>query len=169
MLLVEERQKKEKKRRRRRKSKMANKYSFEGFDTKTMARACGSNLEISFKKTVEITNYLRGKKLNFAISFLEKVIEKKAVVPFVKFKKDMPHKVGRGISAGGYPIKTAMEVLKLLKAVRKNAEEKEISDNLVIVSISARQGTKRYHYGRYSGRAMKSTNVEVFVGEGKKK
>ena len=32
------------------------------------------------------------------------------------------------------------------------------------MSASCRKGVSRYHYGRYSGRKMKSTNVEIIIG-----
>lgn len=142
---------------------MAYKYSFEKFDKETMARACGTNLKISLKKSVEVSRAIRGKKLDYAISYLEKVMEEKQVVPYVRYIQEMPHKKGSGVMTGGYPTKVAEGFLKVLRSVKSNAKEQELDENLVIKAVSVRKGSARYHYGRYSGRKMKSTNLEIVV------
>ena len=118
---------------------MAYKYSFQNFDKEIMARASATNLAISLKFSVETLKQIRGKKVSDAISFLKE----------------------------GFPVKVAQDVLKLVESAVKNASEQELGDKLYIISASARKGTTRYHYGRYSGRQMKSSNVEIVVG-GKK-
>lgn len=143
---------------------MASNYSYQHLDKETMAVASGRNLSISMKKTVELARAIQGKKVKVAISYLEKVIDKKVAVPYRRFKQEVPHQRGKGIDTGGYPVNVAKEVLKLLKSAQKNASEKELGDNLFVVSISARKGASRYHPGRYVGRRMKVTNVEVVVG-----
>jgi large subunit ribosomal protein L22 len=101
---------------------------------------------------------------------LEGVINKETVVPYRRYRAEMAHKKGKGIDTGGFPVSVAKEVLRLLKSAQKNALEKELSEeNLYVISASARKGPSRYHYGRYSGRKMKSTNVEIVVGERDKK
>lgn len=139
-------------------------YSYQAFDPKTMARASGSNLKISFKKSVETLREIKGKKVTAAISYLESVANQKSVVPYRRFNQEMPHKRGKGIAAGGYPVAVAEEILKLLKNAQSNANEQEITDTLYIVSSSARKGAKRYHFGRNIGQEMKSTNVEIVLG-----
>lgn len=148
---------------------MAYKYSFENYNKETMARASSVNASVSLKKSVETLKAIKNKKVTTAIKFLEAVIEKKAVVPYTRFNTEMPHRRGKGIAAGGYPVNVATELLRLVKAAEKNAKESEISGELVIVSGSCRQGTNRYHNGRYMGRKMKSTNIEIIVGAKEKK
>jgi len=143
---------------------MANKYSYEGFNKETMARSCSQNTSISLKKGVEACKAIKGKKVTSAINFLERVIEQKAVVPYTRYHAEMGHKRGKGIMAGGYPVKVAEELLRLIKNAQKNAEEQELGEELIVVNASVRKGSTRYHYGRYMGRQMKSTNVEVIVG-----
>jgi len=143
---------------------MAYAYSFQAFNKETMARAHAVALPISLKKTVETANFIRGKKVSFVKNLLKEVIEQKKAVPYRRYNSDMPHKKGKGIAAGGYPVFVAKEVLRLIEGAEKNAKELEISGDLYLVSVSARKGNTRYHPGRYSGRKMKSTSVEVFVG-----
>lgn len=129
-----------------------------------MARANGTNLPISLKKSVEVARAIRGKTLSHAVSYLEKVAEQKAVIPYVRFNQEMPHKKGKGISTGGYPVKVAEEFLRLVRNAEKNASDKELTGKLYVLSASARKGNNRYRMGRYIGRKMKSTNAEVIIG-----
>lgn len=143
---------------------MAYHYSFQEFEKETMARSSAANLPISLKKTVETLNAIRGQKVSSAINYLERVSKEEAVVPYRRYNQEMAHKRGRGIATGGFPINVAKAVLKLLKSAQKNASEQEISGEIRIISASARKGSTRYHYGRYSGRKQKATNVEIVVG-----
>ena len=76
---------------------MAYKYSFEKFEKETMARACANNVAISMKKSVETARSIRGKKLSSVMNFLERVAEKKAVVPYKRYISEMPHRRGKGL------------------------------------------------------------------------
>lgn len=143
---------------------MGYNYSFEKFNKETMARACSTNVAISMKKSVETARSIRGKKLSYVINFLEKVAEKKAVVPYKRYIAEMPHRRGKGIATGGFPVKVTEEFLRVIKSAQKNASENEIEGELYLLAVSVRQGTGRYHNGRYMGRKMKSTNLEVVVG-----
>lgn len=148
---------------------MAYAYSFQNYDNSSMARSSGSNLSVSLKKSVEACKSIQGKKVTTAIDFLEKVINQKAVVAYTRYNQEMAHKRGKGISTGGYPVNVAKELLRLIKSAQKNAIDKELGENLVVLSASSRKGASRYHYGRYSGRKMKSTNLEIVVGQKTKK
>ena len=143
---------------------MAMNYTYQGFDKQTMARAKGENLKISLKKSVELLRAIKGKKVDVAIRYLEEVIAQKAVVPYVRYNKEMPHKRGKGIAAGGYPVNVAKEVLRLLQNAQKNASEQEISGTLYVLGTSAKKGQRRFHMGRNIGQMIKSTNVELVIG-----
>lgn len=143
---------------------MAYKYSFQNFDKNTMARAQGTNLTISLKKTTETAKELSGKKVSSAINYLERVAELKAVVPYRKYRGEMGHKRGAGIDTGGYPVKVSNEIVTLLKSAQKNAADLGIDGELYVLSVSGRKGVSRYKPGRYSGRKAKATSVEVIIG-----
>lgn len=137
---------------------------FQDYKKDSMAVARGNNLKVSLKKAVELNNAIRGKKVSVAKTYLEGVVEQKSVVPYKRFKAEMGHKRGKGIDTGGFPVNVAKEVLRLLNGATKNASEKEIGGDLYVLSVIATKGASRYHYGRHSGRKMKSTNLEVVVG-----
>jgi len=143
---------------------MAYKYSYENFDKETMAKASSTNLSISLKKTVETANAIKGKTVTNALVYLNKVTEEKIAVPYKRYVMGVAHQKGKGIASGGYPVNVAKELIRLINGAKKNAEEKEISGELYVISVSGRKGTTRYRPGRFSGRVMKSTNLEVIVG-----
>jgi ribosomal protein uL22 len=142
---------------------MTYKYSYEKFDKEKMARANAVNLPVSLKKSVETLKTIKGKRVESAITFLESVTEQKSVVPYNKYRTEMPHKRGAGIAAGGFPVNVAKAILVLLRNAQKNAAEQEISGTLYVQSASCRKGSRRYHMGRNMGRLMKSTTIEVIV------
>lgn len=138
-------------------------YAFENFNKETMARASASNLSISLKKSTETLREIRGKKVSTVINYLNQVIEQKTPVAYRRYGSEMAHRRGKGIAAGGFPVKVAKEVLKLVESASKNASELELGDKLYVISASVRKGPTRYHNGRNSGK-MKSANVEIIVG-----
>lgn len=146
---------------------MAN-YAIKNFDNEHMAKAIGRGLPISFKQSVEICNFIKGKNINYAKDILKKVSEKKMAVPFKRFKKDLGHK--KKIGAGRFPLKASNELMKLLEAVEANAQFKGLNtSNLTIMHICANKAGKAWHFGRKRRRQMKRTNVEVIVEEKAKK
>ena len=80
-----------------------------------------------------------------------------------RFNKDIGHKKGK-IAAGRFPKKASSEMLKLLVSAEANAQVKGLSaEDLVIIHVRACKATSRMHYGRFYGREMKRTNVELVV------
>ena len=143
-------------------------YSTKEFNKEYMAKAMGRNLPISFKQTVEVCNFIKGKSINDSKNILKKVSEKKMAVPFKRFNRDLGHK--KKIGAGRFPVKTSNELIKLLEAVEANAQFKGLNTaNLTITHICAHKGSKTWHFGRKRRRQMKRTNVELIVEEKAKK
>jgi len=140
-------------------------YSYQGvFDPKTMVRARGTNLPISTKVSVEIASAIRGKKLEKAISLLQKVIEKKSAIAYKKHRKDVPHRKGH-MAAGRYPVKASKEILKLLNSAKSEAQSKGLdTTKLKIVHAAACKAPTVYHYGRrYCKR--KNSHFELILKE----
>lgn len=143
-------------------------YATRKFNKEHMAKAMGRALPISFKQTVEVCNFIRSKNVNDAKDILKNVAEKKMVVPFKKFNRDLGHKKKSG--AGRFPVKVSKELIKLLEAVEANAQFRGLNtSNLTIMHICAHKGSKAWHFGRKRRRQMKRTNIEVIVEERAKK
>ena len=139
-------------------------YSTKKISSEHMAKAMGKALPISLKQTVEVCNFIRGKRVSDAKEILKKVSEKKIAVPFKRFNMDLGHK--KKIGAGRFPVKTSKELIKLLEAAEANAQFKGLNtSNLTIMHICSQKGGKSWHFGRKRRRQMKRTNVEVIVEE----
>lgn len=138
-------------------------------DEETTAKAYGRELPISPKKAREACRVLRGRSLEEAREILEGIIEKRRAVPYRRYKTMVAHRPGLG--PGGYPVKVARHLLKLLESAQQNAEYKGLDpDVMVIQHIVAYRGTitKTYRpraYGRSSPWFKESTNVEVILRE----
>jgi large subunit ribosomal protein L22 len=130
------------------------------------AIANGTSLKISTKQSVEICRLLRNKSTEKAKAILERVIEKKQAVPYLRYKKEIPHRKGE-MMTGRYPIKASQEILKMIKNAESNATNKGMSSNLIISHISAHKGASTPRYGRKVGREGKNTHIKITVSEKK--
>lgn len=127
----------------------------------------GRDLPISKKQSIEIANFIRGKNINQAKNILQRVIEKKIIIPFKRFNRDLGHKRGR-IAAGRYPIKSSKEIFGLLNSVEKNASNKGLDvDKIYLKSIIVNKANSPWHYGRHRRRRMKRTHINIIVEERK--
>ncbi|MCD6522842.1 MAG: 50S ribosomal protein L22 [Candidatus Diapherotrites archaeon] len=143
---------------------MARKYSAQGIEG---ARAYGREMDISPKHAIEICREIRGKNVNKAITFLEKVIKKEAFVPFKRFNSKVAHR--KGGKPGRYPVKASKAILKVLENAKANAENQGMdTDKLMIVHAAAHRGPvydRRAPKGRMRTSAIETVNVEIIVKE----
>lgn len=139
---------------------MAN-ISFQSYNAETMAKARGRDLPVSFKHSVNICKFLKGKNLDKAIKYLEKVIEKKKAIPFKKYKRKQGHR--KGMETGKYPVKASKKIIKVLENLKNNAVDKGLSENLKIIHAGANRAVSK------ESRAMRgrsrSTHVEFIAKE----
>jgi large subunit ribosomal protein L22 len=136
-----------------------------------IAKAIGRELHISPKKSMELCRELKGLSTEQAKKYLEEVIALKRVVPYRRFKRDVPHRKGKGTMAGRYPIKAARAILETIEHAEHNAEYKGLDpENMFIYSIIAHRGrTIRGRIPRAFGRATAwdthTTNIELILKE----
>jgi large subunit ribosomal protein L22 len=123
-------------------------------------------MPLSFKKSVEVCSFLRGKPVKKALMHLERVAKLTESVPFKRYNKGgLGHKDGYGPAR--YPVNVCKAMIKLVKDVQANAEQKGLNkDDLVISRIIANKAQKAMHYGRHRGQ-MKRTHIEIAVSEKK--
>ncbi|MFH1063477.1 MAG: 50S ribosomal protein L22 [Candidatus Woesearchaeota archaeon] len=142
-----------------------NNYAFQGFNKDIMARAMGRDLEISTKQSIEMSSYLRHRKVSQAKKLLIDIIAQKKALPFTRFTNGLGHKPGK-LASGRYPVKTSQAFIGLLDSVEANAQTKGMNtSNLEIIHICAHRASSPLHQGRHSGRAFKRTHVELVVQE----
>ncbi len=147
-------------------------YSVTGLDPAKTAIASGRDLRISPKAAREVCAAIRCMKLKEAEKFLEEVMAKRRPVAFKRYKKETPHRRGlQGWYAGKYPVKTARAILKVLKSLEANAEDKDLdTEDLKIIHAAAQRAMKiRKSISRAFGRAspynQELTHVELAASE----
>uniref|UniRef100_A0A7S1TAV5 50S ribosomal protein L22, chloroplastic n=1 Tax=Compsopogon caeruleus TaxID=31354 RepID=A0A7S1TAV5_9RHOD len=142
--------------------------------TKTCA-ARGSDLRVHFKNTRETAYAIKGMSLSRAKKFLENVMEKKEIVPFVRYRYGVGrkaqlknHKLG---TSGRWPKKSAEVLLALLKGAESNAEAKAMDLDSLFIShmqvnkaMAGRRRTYRAH-GRINAFMSHPCHVELFLSE----
>jgi len=124
-------------------------YSIIGIDPDTTVKGSAREVHASPKETLEVCAAIKNMRLGDAKKYLEEVIQKRRPVPFRIHKKKVPHRKGLfKWYAGRYPVKSAMEVLKVLQNVEANAEAKGLDvDGLKIIHAAV-------HKGRYIRKAI---------------
>jgi large subunit ribosomal protein L22 len=140
------------------------KYSYSTKIGEKDAAAVGISLPISTKQSIEICNFIRGKKLERAKVILSNVINEKQAIPFNRFTDGIGHKAGK-IAGGRFPKRACTEILKMINSAQANAQFKGLSSaDLIVRHISAQKASATWHYGRRRAKA-KRTTIEVVLTE----
>ncbi|MCL7410780.1 MAG: 50S ribosomal protein L22 [Methanosarcinaceae archaeon] len=138
-------------------------YSME-LDPEVSAKAMGSELHISQKKSRELGRAIKGMRTGVARTYLENVIKLNQPVPFKRHNDGLGHKKG-GMAAGRYPVGASKEFLKILNNAESNAEYKGLEPaNMYIAHMAAKRG--RVIHGmrpRARGRGSPKNTETVFV------
>ena len=138
------------------------------------ARALMTNVPISIKYSTEICNQIKGKQVNKAIEFLERIYNHEEYLPLKRYHKKVGHRKGNALNgekSGRYPELTVREFVNLLNLAKTNADFKGLdAEKLLIIHIFCGMGINRYSYqskGKIAGKARRrnSTNIEVIVQE----
>lgn len=147
-------------------------YSFQNYDKAKHVRASIREVDISHKHAREICKSINNMRLVRAREYLERVIEKKEVIPFKRYKLQVGHRSElQGFPTGRYPTKAAREFLRLFDNLESNAEYKGMDvDRLKIIHASAYPGVKIRNFierafGRGSARYNILTHVEIVATE----
>jgi large subunit ribosomal protein L22 len=107
-----------------------------------------------------------------AKTYLEEVIDMKRIVPFKRYRRKVGHRSDlKGWDAGRYPVKAAEKILRLLESLEKNAENKGLEvDRLLLTHAAAQRGRKLKRifpraYGSSSSKEDILTHVELVAEE----
>ncbi len=128
----------------------------------------GSSLPISTKDSVAICKFIKRKSIEKAIEDLEEVLKFKRAIPM---KGEIPHRKGKGMMSGRYPIKPVGFFIKMLKELKSNSNINGVDDPIIVEAIPNRAARP---YGRFGSVKRKRTHVKIKVIEksklkGKKK
>ncbi len=138
-----------------------------------IAKAKANELNMSPKHSIEIATFIRHRRVNDAIAYLDDVVKLKKAIPFRRFNRNVSHK--RGLpgnwDAGRYPVKASKAYIQILESVKKNAEYLGLdAENLEIIHASVNRGRAQKAFfpramGRATPKVRESVNVEVMVRE----
>jgi ribosomal protein L22 len=117
---------------------------------------------ISTKYSMAICKFIKWKRIDRAIEDLEKVIVMKKIVPM---RGEIPHRKGKGIMSGRWPVTAAKEFVILLKSLKSNANANGIEDPVIVEAI-ANMGFRPH--GRFGRVRKKRTIINLKAIEFKK-
>jgi ribosomal protein L22 len=121
----------------------------------------GVSLPISTKDSVAICRFIKGKTIEKAIADLEEVLKFKKAIPM---KGEIPHRKGKGIMAGRYPVKPVGYFIKMLKNLGANANVNGMEEGVIAEAVPNRASRP---YGRFGSIKRKRTHVRIKVIEKK--
>lgn len=126
----------------------------------TEATARAVFLPISMKTSVNICRAIRGKNTEKAVAMLDRVMELKQAIPYLRYHRDVPHRAGK-MAAGRYPIRATKHIQAVLKSAIANAKYLNLNEKMLYVKIAkCDRAIPKERQGRYS-------NVEITVAESK--
>lgn len=123
----------------------------------------GRNLPISLKHSKFISKFIKGKKIEIVIMELEQVMKKKQVIPM---KGELPHRKGKGMMSGKYPVKASEHFIKLLKSLNANSSVNGLDTSKTIIkeAIVNKAPDQMHRFGRTK---FKRTHVKLKAMESK--
>ena len=144
-------------------------YSLQELDPARTVKASLREVDVSPKFSREVCRAIVGLKLPEAKKLMEDVIEMKRMIPYRRYnKKRAHHAQTRG--PGGYPVKVARHMLKLLESLEANAEFKGLDPDEVVIIHAAAHKARRIRkfieraFGRATPYDKQLVHIEV-VGE----
>lgn len=114
----------------------------------------GVNLPISQKISSAVCKMIKKKEISKAIEMLEEVLKFKRVVPMNNM--EMPHRKGKGVMAGRYPLNVCKEFIPLLRQLKANASVNNLEEPVIIFLAKADKASCPF---RREGRRAKRANV----------
>lgn len=111
----------------------------------------GFSLKISPKDSKYICKAIKGKSIDAAIELLEDVIVKKKAIPMKG--AEIPHRKGKGMMSGRYPLNASREFIHLLKQLKANADVNGIENPIITIAMANKAQLPYKREGRRGKRA----------------
>lgn len=136
----------------------------EGLDPDSSVKASLREVDLSPKWSREVCAAIRGLRLQDARRLLEDVVAKRRMIPYRRYRKLRGHH-SQTRGPGGYPVKVAKSLLKLLDTLEANAEFKGLdTDRLVLVHAEVhRARVIKKFFPRAFGRASPHNRALVHI------
>jgi large subunit ribosomal protein L22 len=124
--------------------------------TKSEAIVNGKNLKISTKHAAAICNFIRNKNVDLAINELGEVEKMKRAIPM---RGEIPHRKGKGMMSGRYPLNATKEIIALLKSLKSNAVEHNLELEKLKLFCMANVASRPHR--RFGRRRFKRSHVQI--------
>jgi large subunit ribosomal protein L22 len=144
-------------------------YSVKELDEARTVKASLREVDVSPKWSREVCRTITGLTIPEAKKMMEDVIAMKRMIPYRRYKKNRAHH-SEAKGAGGYPVKVAKHMLKLLESLEANADFKGLDSDEVIIVHAAAHKARRIRkfmpraFGRATSYDKQLVHVEV-IGE----
>ncbi|MEK6820459.1 MAG: uL22 family ribosomal protein [Nanoarchaeota archaeon] len=126
---------------------------------KSEAVARSKDLNISTKQASAICNFIRGKSIEKAAEGLEQVAKLKMAI---RMKGELPHRKGKGMERGRYPMKASLVFIKILKSLAANSSVNGL-ENPYIATAKADIASRPFK--RFGSKRFKRTHVYLIAKE----
>ena len=144
-------------------------YSVKELDEARTVKASLREVDVSPKWSREVCRAIVGLTIPEARRLMEDVIAMKRMIPYRRYKRKRAHHAqARG--PGGYPVKVARHMLKLLDSLEANAEFKGFDPDEVVIVHAAAHKARRLRkfmpkaFGRATPYDKQLVHIEV-IGE----
>ncbi len=115
----------------------------------------GISLPISTKDSVAICKFIKKKSIDKAIADLEEVLKFKKAIPMTG---EIPHRKGKGMMSGRYPVKPVGFFIRMLKDLKANSNVNGLDEPIIAEAIPNRASRP---YGRFGSVKRKRTHVKI--------
>ena len=144
-------------------------YSVKELDEARTVKASLREIDVSPKWSREVCKAIVGLTIPEARRLMEDVIAMKRMIPYRRYKKKRAHHA-QTKGPGGYPVKVARHMLKLLDSLEANAEFKGFDPDEVVIVHAAAHKARRLRkfmpkaFGRATPYDKQLVHIEV-IGE----
>ena len=144
-------------------------YSVKELDETRTVKASLREIDVSPKWSREVCRAIVGLTIPEAKKLMEDVIAMKRMIPYRRYRKNRAHHAETK-GAGGYPVKVAKHMLKLLESLEANADFKGLDPDEVVIIHAAAHKARRIRkfmpraFGRATPYDKQLVHIEV-VGE----
>jgi len=120
------------------------------------------SVRVSTKYSIEICRFIKGKKIDEAMEYLEQVQRLRKAVPM---RGEYAHRKGKMMS-GKFPKAAAGEFIPLLKSLKGNANFNDIDEPVISAAIANRASQPLGRFGRWQ---RKRTHITLKAKSGIKR
>jgi large subunit ribosomal protein L22 len=144
-------------------------YSVKELDETRTVKASLREIDVSPKWSREVCRAIVGLRIPEAKKLMEDVIAMRRMIPYRRYRKNRAHHAETK-GAGGYPVKVAKHMLKLLESLEANADFKGLDPDEVVIIHAAAHKARRIRkfmpraFGRATPYDKQLVHIEV-VGE----